>query len=263
MPPPPEAWNTARTIYPGCPMYMEYRVDVRGLVAAGLVPPEAAMEEQIVCITVLPRAGGQHATPPPGIPIAFGHQVEGDEKYWVMQNATEDVAFAASKIKTIVLFPVGIALQQTDCPADIVAMASARQAQCEGEDLATMHPPAFPATEEPATEEPTEAAMAATGPGWGAADATTDTTTDTNGGWGAAACAAALCAAPGGWGAAPCAAALTAPGAEDGGLMTAEEVAAAAAAPAAANGMVADTTTAADTTTDTTTGERRSNEPQS
>jgi len=263
MPPPPEAWNTARTIYPGCPMCMEYRVDVRGLVAAGLVPPEAAMEEQIVCITVLPRAGGQHATPPPGIPIAFGHQVEGDEKYWVMQNATEDVAFAASKIKTIVLFPVGIALQQTDCPADIVAMASARQAQCEGEDLATMHPPAFPATEEPATEEPTEAAMAATGPGWGAADATTDTTTDTNGGWGAATCAAAT--GPG-WGlmtAEELAAALTAPGAEDGGLMTAEEVAAAAAAPAAANGMVADTTTAADTTTDTTTGERRSNEPQS
>ena len=146
MPPPPEAWNTARTIYPGCPMCMEYRVDVRALVAAGLVPPEAAMEEQIVCITVLPRAGGQHATPPPGIPIAFGHQVEGDENYWVMQNATEDVAFAASKIKTIVLFPVGIALQQTDCPADIVAMASARQAQCEGEDLATMHPPASPAT---------------------------------------------------------------------------------------------------------------------
>lgn len=114
---------------------MEYRVDVRALMAAGIV--ERGEPERMVCLTVLPRAGGQHAKPPPGIEVAFGHAVAEGETYWVMQNGVEDVAFAASKIETIVLVPALAAVEQDDCPADIVAMAAVRQAQLEGAALAT------------------------------------------------------------------------------------------------------------------------------
>jgi hypothetical protein len=112
--PPPEMWQTARTVYPGCVVRMQYRVSFREHQNLGLVQP--GVHEQIVCVTVLPRS--QHATPPPGVPM-FGCQVEEGEVYWVMQTGTEDCAFATSKIETIVLRPALAALQQPDCPADI------------------------------------------------------------------------------------------------------------------------------------------------
>ena len=164
MPPPPDAaWQTTRSIYPGCPMRLEYRVDVHDLVVRGLVPRGA--REQIVCLVVLPR-GAPHASPPPGIEVAFGSQVEEDETYWVMQNGLEDCAFADSKIESIVLWPLANALTASDCPADIVAMAAIRQAQREPE-------PTEEPTEEPATHEDTDTAADTA-----AADTAADSTTD-------------------------------------------------------------------------------------
>eukprot|EP01043_Picozoa_sp_COSAG02_P059412 COSAG02_NODE_7569_length_2956_cov_16.570879_3_plen_142_part_01 len=109
--PPPEMWATTTTVYEGCVMRMQYKTT-----------NHATTNPTNDWRTVLPLREAPVSDTPLGKPA------DNTPGWWMQQGGAEKW-FATHRIICIKLVHVGEALSYDDCPHEVVAMASIRDAQ--------------------------------------------------------------------------------------------------------------------------------------